>query len=160
MRCCFPSVSLFHVSVLPAVASPHHCLPLLSLALEMARASHCCWFLEARPPLVCSHNPARRFAIVPSLNSLHSNPLWCILFPAKIPVQPLCKINTAVLVSSLKRVSKHQRPVCMRKSTEAKHISTKLSILANLMYLMSHLMSKTAQFDYYSSMLTYTPFLK
>lgn len=67
---CFTSVSLqlCFLSSDP-VANPHYCLPLLSLALEMARASHCYWFLEARPPLVCSHNSAHRFAIVPSLNS-------------------------------------------------------------------------------------------
>lgn len=69
----------------------------------------CCWLLGAEPALVCFCNIANRSATALSLNSLNSNSLRQILFPAKIPMQLLCKINIEELMPWLRMVGKHKR---------------------------------------------------
>lgn len=82
----------------------------------MAMASLCrqSWILD-RPLFVPVTLPTGA-AVVPSSNSLHSNTQRSILFPAKIPMQSLCKINIEVPASWLRTVredSKHNRPMSM-----------------------------------------------
>lgn len=137
MGCCFPyclPVSLqclktamsLHSAGFCQVALPPWSQPSLHpticyscpFGLGMAMASLCCWSWIRDHPLFVPVTLPAGAAIVPSLNSLPSNPVRSILFRAKIPMQPLCKVNIEVLASWPRTVSKHKRPTSIKNMHE------------------------------------------
>lgn len=84
--------------------------------LGTVMAPLCCWSWILDHSLFVPVTLPTGAAIVPSLNSLPWSPQRSILIRAKIPMQPLCKINIEVLASWLRTVSKHKRPTSIKKT--------------------------------------------